>query len=51
MEDLSLFEKLRKSKILKDRVDSKLMKAGKDLKDHLIQGLQSLKLRKLRSRA
>ena len=51
MEDLSLFEKLRKSKILKDRVDSKMMKSGKDLKDYLVQGLQSLKLRKLRSRA
>ena len=31
MEGLSLFEKLSKSKILNDRVDSKMMKAGKDV--------------------
>ena len=47
---MCFFLKLRKSKILRDRVDLKIMKFGRDFRDHLIQCLHSLWLRKLRSR-
>lgn len=43
-------EKLRKNKILRDRVDSKITRVGSDLLDHLIQCLHILWLRKSRSR-
>lgn len=45
-----VFGKLKESKILRDRLNSKIMRAGSHLRDHLIQCLYILWLRKLRSR-